>query len=486
MASSLKEKAVKGVTWTLIERFGIYGMKFILGIILARLLMPKDFGLIGIITVFFIVSHVFIESGFGHAYIQKKEADEVDASTIFYFNLFVSFFLYIVLWLTAPLISNFYEQPQLIKLVRVMSVVLLVKAFSIIQIAKLTKKIDFKKKTIVLLVSAVVAGVSGIIAALLNCGVWSLVIQGVMNESIKTIGLWFSYKWKPLMTFSLQSMKSMFSFSSWALLTGIVSQIFDNIYILVIGKFFPISELGFYTKAKQFQQKASLYPSGAVSAVAFPVFSQLQDDKNKVKNAMRKFSQNTMFFIAPISAILIAIAHPLFLVLLTEKWIPMVPYFQLLCVAGILYPIHLMNVQTLVAQGKTNLNFRITMIKSSLRIINIAVMYRFGVIFIILGEILLSFVALAINGYYTKRLINYGIIEQLKDLSSIILTCGILSVIGLILTNGLTNPYLSIFIGAVLVGSVYLSIMYYFNKKIITDNLELTKVLILKINKKTT
>jgi O-antigen/teichoic acid export membrane protein len=481
--TGLKHRSAEGVFWSLIENFGIQFAHLILGIILARLLTPNDYGLIGIITFFFIVSHVFIDSGFGRAYIQKKDADEIDASTIFYFNLFVSFFLYIILWLTAPLISNFYEQPQLIKLVRVMSVVLIVKAFSIIQIAKLTKKIDFKKKTIVLLVSAVVAGLSGIIAALLNCGVWSLVIQGVINESIKTIGLWFSYKWKPLLTFSLQSMKSMFSFSSWVLLTGIVSQIFNNIYILVIGKFFPISELGFYTKAKQFQQKVSHFHSGAVSAVAFPVFCQLQDDKDKVKNAMRKFSQNTMFFIAPISALLIAIAYPLFLILLTEKWIPMVPYFQLLCVAGILYPIHLMNVQTLVAQGKTNLNFRITIIKSSLRIINIAVMYRFGVIYIILGEILVSFFALAINGYYTKRLINYGIIEQLKDLSSITLTSGILSLVGLMLTNRITNPYLSIFIGVVLIGCVYLSIMYYFNKRIITDNLELIKGLMLKFNK---
>lgn len=478
--TSLKYRSVEGIIWNLVEKFGIQFTSLILGVILARLLTPKDYGLIGIVIVFLIVAQVFIDSGFGHAYIQKKNADEVDASTIFYFNLFISLLLCTILCLTAPLIADFYEQSQLIKLVRVMSVVVIINAFSIIQIAKLTKEIDFKKKTIILLVSAIVAGCSGIIAALLNYGVWSLVIQGVVNASIKTIGLWFAYKWKPLLAFSLESLKSMFSFSSWALLTGIISRIFDNIYILVIGKFFPVAELGFYTKAKQLSQKVSQQTSAAVSAVAFPVFSQLQDDKEKVKNAMRKFSQHTMFFIAPVSAILIVIADPLFLVLLTEKWVPMVPYFQLLCVAGILYPIHLMNVQTLVAQGKTNLNFRITMIKSSFRIINIAVMYRFGVIFIIYGEILLSFVALAINGYYTKRLINYGIVEQLKDLSRIIITSGILSVVGLMIINKLTNAYLSILIGSLFVISIYLIIMYYFDKKIMIDNLEIAKIHISK------
>ncbi len=473
--SSLKQKSIDGIIWNLIEKFGIQFTKLILGVILARLLTPADYGLIGMITVFFVVANVFINSGFGLAYVQKKDANETDASTIFFFNLFISIILYLLLWISAPLIANFYEETQLINLVRVMSIILIINSFSIMQVAKLTKEVNFKKKTIILLVSAIISGGTGITAALLNYGVWSLVIQGVVNASIKTLGLWIAYNWKPLFVFNFNSIKSFFSFSSWVLLTSIFRAVSDNIYILVIGKFFPAAELGFYTKAKQFQMMVSQQTSAAIGTVAFPVFSQLQDEKTRLKNAMRKFSQYTLLFIAPISATLIIIAKPLFLVLLTEKWLPMVLYFQLLLATGILYPIHMVNVQTLTAQGKTNLNFNIAMVKNSFRVINIAVMYRFGVVYIIYGEIFLSFIALIINAYYTKRLINYGILEQLKDLFSIILTSGILAVIGLLLINNLTNPYLKIVVGVLLTSSIYLTMMYFLNKKIILDTLEIIK-----------
>ncbi len=473
--SSLKQKSIDGIIWNIIEKSGIQLAKLVLGVILARLLTPADYGLIGMITVFFVVANVFIDSGFGLAYIQKKDANEVDASTIFFFNLVVSIILYLLLWFSAPFIADFYNEAQLINLVRVMSIILIINSFSVIQIAKLTKEVNFKNKTIILLISAVLAGGAGITAALLNLGVWSLVIQGIVNASISAFGLWITYKWRPLFVFNFDSIKSLFSFSSWVLLTSVIRTIFDNIYILVIGKFFPAAELGFYTKARQFQRMVSQQTSAAIGTVAFPVFSQLQDDKAKLKNAMRRFSQHSLFFIAPFSAILIVIAKPLFLILLTEKWLPMVPYFQLLLIAGVLYPLHMVNVQALVAQGKTNLNFRISMIKNSFRIINIVVMYRFGVIYIIYGEIILSFMALVINAYYTKRLINYGILEQLKDLLSIILTSGTLTVIGLILINELANPYLKIIAGTFFIGSIYLCIIYYFNKKIVNDTIGILK-----------
>lgn len=477
---SLKEKSIKGVFWNLIEKFGIQFIKLTLGIILARLLTPKDYGLIGMVTVFFVVAQVFIDSGFGYAYIQKKNANEVDASTIFFFNFLVSIAIYILLWFFAPIIARFYSENQLIVLIRTMSVVIIINSFSVIQISKLTKDVNFRNKTIILLISAIVAGSAGIVTALLNYGVWSLVVQGIVRASLTSLGLWIAYKWKPLWIFSLQSLRSMFSFSYWVLLTSIIRTVFDNIYTLTIGKFFPMAELGFYTKAKSFQSIVSQQPSQAIGAVAFPVFSQLQDDKNDLKKAMRKFSRHTLFFVAPISAILIVIAKPMFLVLLTEKWLPMVPYFQFLCIAGLLYPIHLMNVLILTAQGKTNLNFLISMIKNSLRIINLAIMYRFGVVYIIYGEIIVSLIALIINSYFTKKFINYGVFEQLKDLLSIILASGFLTCIGLLIQRIFASSHLQIIIGVLLIGGLYLFIMFFFERLLLFENVEILRNKIIK------
>jgi teichuronic acid exporter len=315
MASSLKEKAVKGVTWTLIERFGIQGMKFILGIILARLLMPKDFGLIGMIMVFFAVAQVFIDSGFGSAYIQKKDVTNDDANTVFFTNLFISIILYGILWLSAPAIARFYEQPQLIDLTRVMGLVVVINAFNVIQIAQLTRAVNFKRKTKVTLMATLISGTSGVTAAYCGLGVWSLVIQNMLNRFLITSGLWLTSKWKPAWKFSKESFKSMFSFGSWVLFSSIIRKIFDNIYILTIGKFFSASQLGFYTKAKQFKQLSSEQLSAAVGIVAFPMFSQMQADKVKLQLAMRKFLQHSLIFITPLLVTLIVVAKP-FVILL--------------------------------------------------------------------------------------------------------------------------------------------------------------------------
>lgn len=481
--SNLKQKSVDGVIWTLAEKFGIQFIKMILGIILARLLTPDDYGLIGMITVFFVISNVFIDSGFGLAYIQKKDASDDDASTIFYFNLAISTFFYAILWFSAPLIAEFYNQEQLVELTRIMSLILIINSFAIIQVSKLTKDVDFRKKTIIMLVSALLSGGAGITAALNGYGVWSLVIQGITSAFIKTTGLWIFYKWRPRFLFNIDSLKSMYSFSLWALSTNIVRVLFDNIYILVIGKFFPAAQLGFYTKAKQFQTMVSKQSSIAVGAVAFPVFSKLQTDSIKLKNAMAKFSQHALFFIAPISAILIVIAKPLFLVLLTEKWLPMVPYFQLLIVAGFLYPLHMVNVQVLSAQGKVNLTFRIEVIKNLFRVVNIVIMYRYGVIYIIIGEIILSFIALVINTYYTKKFVNYGIFEQIKDIAIIVLNAIIIALIGYFLFDLLSNPYLKIVLNGVILGGLYLILMNFTNKNLTNSVMNILRAKIPKQKK---
>lgn len=474
-SNNLKQKSINGIFWNLLEKIGIQLIRLILGVTLARLLTPADYGLIGMITVFIAISLIFIDSGFGMAYIQKQDADDVDASTIFYFNLFVSVFFFIILWFSAPLIANFYNENQLIDLIRVLSIVLIINSFGLIQRTKLTKNVDFKKKTLLMMVSAVISGIAGIIAAILNYGVWSLVIQRITQSSIESIGLYVLYRWTPLPYFKIKSLKSMLSFSSWSLSLGILNTIFDNIYIIVIGKFFPAAQLGFYTKAKQFEKTITRTTSNAIGTVAFPVFSKLQADKIALKNACKKFIKHTIFFVAPIAAVFFVIADPLFLILLTEKWMPIVPYFRLLLIAGILHPIHMINVQTLIAQGKMKLNFNLAMVKNTLRVVNIIIMYQYGVIYIIYGEILLSYIGLVINTYFTKKLIGYGLMEQLKDLSIMLLASFLLASLGIVLMNEFINDYLKILFGVLFVGSFYLIIIFIFNRKILLDNLDIIK-----------
>jgi len=439
--SNLKQKSIDGVIWTLTEKVFLQLIKLVLGVILARLLTPSDYGLVGMITIFISLSLVFIDSGFGLAYIQKQDTNEKDASTIFYFNLIVSILFYFLLWFTAPLIADFYNESQLIKMIRVMSIVLVINSFGMIQLTKLKKDVNFKKKTILLLVTTLISSTAGIIAALNDYGVWSLVIQTISKASILTIGLWIFHKWRPKLYFNFKSLKSMFSFSSWALLMGLISSFFENIYYVVIGKFFPAAQLGFYTKAKQFQQIVVRTTSNAVGSVAFPVFSKIQEEKEKLKNAVQKFIKHTMFFVVPFVAIFFVIAKPFFLILLTEKWSFMVPYFQLLLIAGLFYPMQMVNVQVLSAIGKMKLNFSLSMIKNTLKVLNIIVMYRYGVVYIIMGEIILSFIALIINTIYTKKFLNYGVFEQLKDVSSSLIISLILGVLGMLMIDQMSNDY---------------------------------------------
>lgn len=473
--SSLKQKSISGVVWALAEQFGLYGVKFVLGVILARLLTPADFGLIGMITVFFAVAEVFVNSGFGMAYVQKKQINEADADTVFYTNLLISIVLFVILFFSAPAIARFYEQPLLVDLMRVMSFVVVINAFNIIQRAQIVRDVNFKKLTKVTIISTTFSGIIGIVAAYTGFGVWALVIQSLCNRSFVAIGFWISTPYRPGRQFSLNAFKEMFSFGSWILITNVVRKIFDNIYILVIGKFFPVAQLGFYSKAKQFQQMASVNIGNAIGSVAFPVYSRIQDDKNKLREGMRKFLVYSMFFMLPILVGLIVLAKPFIILLLTTKWAPMIPYLQLLCIGGILFPIHIVNVQALTAQGKTKLSFKLSLVRNGARIVNILLMYQYSVLFIIIGEVVLSFVFLVINTWYSNKFVKYGVIKQFIDLWKIFLSGFFAGGFAYILNFYTENLYVLFFLGIVLIVVVYLFTQYIYNRKFLRSVIELKK-----------
>ncbi|MEX2428345.1 MAG: lipopolysaccharide biosynthesis protein [Bacteroidales bacterium] len=476
MSDSVQIRAVKGVVWNIVDKIGAQFIQLVFGIILARLLMPEDFGLIGIVTVVYLISRTFVESGLSTAYIQKKEVNDADANTVFYTNLLISIVFYGIIFFASPLIAKFYEKPILVNLTRVMALVLLINAFNIIQIAQLTRNIDFKRNTIIHLSAIFSSGIIGITTAYYGMGVWALVIQNISNRAITSIGLWMTSKWKPAFQFSIESFKEMFSFGSWILFSSIIRVVFDNIYILVIGKVFSIGQLGFYTKAKNYQKISSQELTRAVSLVAFPIFSSIQDNKEKLRNTMKNFLQQTYLILTIMLVLIIVVAKPFVIVLLTEKWAPMIPYLQLLCISGLLFPLHQVNVQVLLAQGKSKLNFNLSLIKNLLRILNIIIMYRFGIIHIIFGEIILSFIALYINTWFTKKYINYGLYQQVKDISMIIIIgvlAGLLSCSLHLLTS---NLLVLLFTISALAISSYTALMYFLNRNLLLKSINSLKL----------
>jgi O-antigen/teichoic acid export membrane protein len=471
--SELQQKTVTGIVWSLLERFGIYFIKFIMGVVLARLLTPADFGLIGMITVFFAVAEVFVNSGFGMAYVQKKQVYNVDADTVFYTNLLFSLILFIAIFFCAPMIARFFNQPQLLELTRVMAFVIIINAFNIIQRAMITRAVDFKKLTSITLFATLLSGTIGISMAYYGKGVWALVIQSISSRIFVTIGFWIKSDYKPGCNFSIQAFKEMFSFGSWILITNLIGRLFDNIYILAIGKFFPIAQLGFYTKAKQFRDMLSQNIAGAIGSVAFPVYSKMQNDKARLLSGMRKFLQHSLIFIVPLLVGLIVVAKPFIILLLTEKWAPMIPYLQLLCIAGLLYPIHIVNVQSLTAQGKARLSFKLDLLKNGLRIANIIIMYRYGVLYIIIGEIVLSFFSLIINTYYIKRLLDYGLWEQIRDVWKIFaggLIAGLAASTSVLVWS---NLWVLLFTGIFITSITYLGFQYLFNQAVLLNTIAL-------------
>lgn len=473
--NSLKQKSVSGVFWALTEKFSVTAVKFLLGIVLARLLTPADFGLVGMVTVFFIIAEVFVDSGFAMAYVQKKQINEADADTVFYTNLLISISLFIVIFFCAPLIARFYEQPQLVELTRVMSFVIIINAFNIIQRAQIIRSVNFKKLTKVTLASSVISGSIGIAAAWYGMGVWALVVQSLSSRLFIGLGFWFVSSYRPKWRFSKKSFHEMFSFGSWVLFSSLVRTFFDNIYVFAIGKYFPVSQLGFYAKAKQLSGMSINQLGSAVGSVSFPVYASLQGDMEKFRNAMRKFIQHTMFFVIPLIVFFLVLAEPIIILLLTNKWAPMVPFLQVICVSSIFYPINQINAQSLIAIGKSRLCFVLEFIRNILRITNILFTIKYGVIYMLTGEACISFIFLFVNSWYNQKYTGYSLINLATDLWKILAGGIIAAILSGILIMIIDNMILKLLLGTTVIGFTYLLFQLITNRLLIYSSINLFK-----------
>jgi teichuronic acid exporter len=416
LKESLKHKTINAISWSFAETIGLQLIQFIISIILARLLFPEQFGLIGMLTIFMAIAETFLNSGFGSALIQKRNPTQIDICSVFYFNIIIGIFIVALLFFTAPWIAAFYKQQILSPLLRSMSLILLINSFGLIQITMITKNINFKVLTKVNIVSTLVSGLIGIILAINDYGVWSLVVQQITRSLLSTFLLWIFNSWRPSLDFSIRSLREMFRFGSRMLASGLLNQTFENIYLLIIGKLFSAADLGYFTRAQTLQQLPSNTLAVMVARVTFPVFSAIQDDRERLKKGMKKALISLALINFPIMIGLSLIARPLIIILFTEKWIESAPYIQLLCFLGLLLPLHVLNLDVLQALGKSNIFFRLEVIKKVLIVLNIIITWHLGISAMIYGMIVTSVISYYLNSYYNKKLINYGILEQLFDL----------------------------------------------------------------------
>ena len=451
---SLKNKTKKGLAWSMIERFATQGVQFLFGIILARLLSPDDYGIIAMPLVFLAIAQCIIDSGFSTALIRKPELTEDDLSTAFYFNIGIGILCYAVLFFSSPLIADFYHTPILSSLLKVTALAVLFNPLCAVQQAILTRKIDFKTQAIVSFSGAVVSGIVGLYMAYNGFGVWSLVFQQVGGYVMRTILLWILGKWKPKRKWSWESFHYLWGFGSKMLGSALLDTIYNNIYPIVIGKYFSAQDLGNYTRAQQFSSLPSSNVTGVLQRVTFPVLSSIQNEDERLAKNYRKILKLSAFLIFPLMLMLSAVADPLVRVLLTDKWEGSIILLQIICFSMMWYPIHAINLNLLTVKGRSDLFFRLEIFKKVVGVIIMCITIPNGIIWMVSGSIASSMIALVINTYYTGKIIHVGYFKQMRDLLPIF---GVSFAMWLVIHASFwfsSNIYTQLFIG-VIVGVVF-------------------------------
>jgi len=415
---SLKQKTLSGMFWTFSDLIANQGLNFIIQIIFARLLTPRDFGIIGMITVFIAIAQTIVDSGFTNGLIRERDVGQREYSTVFFFNTAVALSLYIIMFISANAISNFFGEPQLVSIVKILGLVLVINSFGIIQRTILIRKIDFKTQIKVSIVSSIVSGIIGIIAAFTGYGIWSLVIRTLAREFMQTLLLSVFNRWKPSLIFCKTAFLRLFSFGWKLLLSQLISTVFENIYYLIIGKAYSASDLGYYTNASKLRDIASESVTEAIQKVSYPVLSSIQEHNERLKQGYRKIIKNSVFLTFPIMIGLAAIADPLYKFLYGEKWLNAIPFFQILCFSGLLYPLHAINLNILKVKGRTDLYLYLSILRRILAIITIGAVFllKLGLFGLVWTAVINSFVSYLINSHFSADLLSYSTKDQIKDI----------------------------------------------------------------------
>ncbi len=482
--SNLKSKTLLGFKWSFLDNIGKSGGQFIIGIVLARLLTPADFGLIGMITIFIVIGQSLTNSGFGQALIQKKNADNVDFSTVFYFNILASSTIYVLLFFGAPLIANFYNQPQLTSLIKVICLSFVIDAFGRIHNVHLEKELDFKAPSIVGIVSVAISGAVSITLAYTGFGVWALVANTIVRSTVATFLFWWVSKWRPLLSFSKNSLRQLFMFGSKIMIAGLMHSIFQNIYYLIIGKLFSAQSLGYYTRASQFKDLPILTITSVVQKVTFPVFSQIQDDDVKLISGYTKALRLLSAAVLPLMVFIIIGSRPLINLVLGEKWLPVVPYLKVMALYGWIYILHMVNNQVITVKGRSDYYLQLRIIDKVLIVISILITYRFGIMAMIYGQMGATILMYYVINFYLNKIIDIPILYQIKNVSPFFISAVFMLIPSLILSNYIESDILNLLSSISLAAVIYILFLWFLKVDELKEGIDLAKKILVQLKRK--
>lgn len=449
MTDSLKRKAVSGFSWKAVEKFVNEIVQFSIGVVLARLLSPSDYGTVGLLAIFFAVAATFQDSGFASALIQKKDRSQIDYSTVFLFNLVMSISIYVLFFFAAPYIAAFYRLPILKNITRISALSFIIGALTTIQSTKLAIDLRFRFLSLTSMIVLIVTGATGITLALMGWGVWALVFQNLIGGIFKCIFIWIGSGWKPSFAFSKQSFKQMFSFGGKLLASRLINTIYHHIYTLVIGRVFTPRMVGFYNRANGYAQIPVNMTLSMAIDVTYPILSKVQDDDDRLINAYKKLLRTPLFVLYPALIGLAVVANPLIEIMIGEKWLPCVPMLQILCVGGLFIPLTHINLNLLYVKGRSDLVLRLELIKKPIAFIILFASIPFGIIWMVAGRVLYSIIGFSINCYYTKRMLNYGFVEQMKVLLPILVNVSIMYFFSSMAMSLSNSSFVKLFLGVV-------------------------------------
>lgn len=469
MEGNLKNKAISGVFWSSLQRFGKMGIAFIVNLIMARLLMPEDYGAIGILMVFISLSLVFIDSGFANALIQRPSPTERDYSTIFFFNIAVSGGLYVILYLTAPYIASFYNNALLVDLLRVIGLVLIVDALAIIQDCRMRKQMNFKMLSIASITAAIIGGIVGIVCAYNGAGVWSLVIYSMTESTARAVILWAICRWFPSFTFSKDSLKTLFAFGGFLLANSLLVTLRRNAMAIVLGKLYTARDLGMYSQAKKLEDVPVTSTSAIIGQVTFPLFSKIQDNSDSLKNVQRKSLSAIAFITIPLLLLIMVIAKPLIVFLYTEKWAEAAPYLQILCFVGIFASLQEVSANVTNAMGASRLFFMWSFIKTVFFAVLIYGGSFFGIRGLLAALVINELASYVINALLAAKFSHYTLWEQIRDFSPIAIASLIASTVSWIVCRMIDGNLITLIVTAVVFVITYFASYYIIDRKTLKE-----------------
>ena len=455
----LKEKTISGVKWNAIGRFSTQGINFVIGLLLARILSPSDYGVVGMLGIFFAIAQTFIDSGFSSALIRKKDCSDADLSTAFYFNIGVGVISFLILFFSAHYIAQFFDTPILKDVTRVLSVNLFINSLTIVQHAKLNAAVDFKSQAKISLTSTLLSGIIGLAMAYSGFGVWSLVYQSVSAALVRAILLWWIGRWRPRLIFTHDSFKYLFGFGSKILAASLLHTIYSNLTTIIIGKVYTAKELGYYSRGESLATFPSSNLIGILQSVTYPILAKIQDDDTRLIQAYRKYISITSMVIFFGMCLLAALAKPFILTLLTDKWANSVIFLQVFCFAWMFDHLCALNLNILYVKGRSDLVLRLEIIKKTISISMIVAAIPFGVLAICISRAIYTQIAVVINTYYTGKLYGLGYFDQVRDFIKYLLFSLLAVAPAFLLTYSALPSIVVLIVGGILACSIYLLLL---------------------------